>query len=92
MSEARARDVKVFKSLAKEDTYVYLPVEDEYDDLPEAFRRSFGQTGFVVEFHLSRERTLAQADAAVVLRAIDEQGFYVQLPPPPAHLKNADDR
>ena len=74
-------DVKVLKSSRRADTYVFLPIEDEYDALPEEFRHTFGEASLVVQFHLTVERELAQADAKVVLETIGQQGFYLQLPP-----------
>jgi uncharacterized protein YcgL (UPF0745 family) len=74
-------DVAVYRSLKRADTYLLLPVDDEYDDLPEALRLHFGRAAKSFEFRLTQQRTLAQADPVKVLDALAEQGFYLQLPP-----------
>jgi uncharacterized protein YcgL (UPF0745 family) len=76
-----AQDVQVFKSTLKADTYLYLPVDGKFDDLPDGLRATFGAPEFVMDFHLNLERKLARADAKSVLRALEEQGFYLQLAP-----------
>lgn len=74
-------EVRVYRSERRADTYLYLPVEDEFDDLPEALLEHFGPgTGFL-QFWLHEERYLAQADPRQVLQAISDKGFYLQLPP-----------
>ena len=85
---SRRLDVKVLKSSRRAETYVYMPCADCYDDLPTALREQFGDAQLVVEFDLHEERILAQADAKAVLDALERQGFYLQLPPPPAHLQH----
>ena len=73
--------VVVYRSHRRADTYVYLPAESEFEDLPEAFREHFGEASAFLDFVLHPARQLAQADPIVVLRALSEQGFYLQLPP-----------
>ena len=41
---------------------------------------------------LAPGKKLARADAEQVLAAIDEQGFYLQMPPGPEELRRRDDR
>ncbi|NOX52529.1 MAG: YcgL domain-containing protein [Gammaproteobacteria bacterium] len=72
-------EVNVYRSAKRADTYVYIPVDGEFENLPEAFRTHFGQAIKILQFHLDVNKTLAQAQAADVLRAIEDQGFYVQL-------------
>ena len=86
-SEPVPREVKVLKSARKADTYIYLPVDADYDDLPEALRSQFGDASTILEFHLSAERELAQADPRAVLDALERQGFYLQLPPSVEELR-----
>jgi uncharacterized protein YcgL (UPF0745 family) len=75
------RDVKVLKSSIKTDTYIFLPLEADYEELPEALRTTFGEPQFVLDLNLTVERQLAQAEARKVLEALEHQGFYLQLPP-----------
>lgn len=74
----------VYKGDRKEDHYVYLAEElnaDEPDkSLPAAILKLLGELTFVLEFDLTPERTLSQADAQKVLSDIESQGFYLQMP------------
>ena len=70
----------VYKSLKKEDTFLYLGEKDRFDLLPEGLLVLFGKPGFVLEFELTKDRKLAQADARQVLAALHEHGYYLQVP------------
>ena len=78
--------VKVLRSSKRADTYLYMREMDEYLDLPEALQSQFGEAEAFLSFELTAERTLAIADAEAVLRAILEQGFYLQMPVDPVRL------
>lgn len=73
----------VYKSLAKADTYVYLPERDRFDALPAALVQSLGRLVFVVEFELTPERKLAREDAATVIAHLADPGYHLQFPPVP---------
>lgn len=75
-------EVKIFRSSKKLDTYIYLPIEAEFDDLPEALRKQFGRTVFVMELLLTTSLKLALFDAATVMQGIAKDGFFLQFPPP----------
>ena len=48
--------------------------------LPDAVTRLLGELSFVLEFELTPDRTLSQADARQVIEDIQTQGFYLQMP------------
>ena len=82
------QEIKVFKSLNKLDTYLYLDKSQNFEELPSALRESFGQYDLVLEMVLSPERKLARADTNQVLADIVLKGFYLQLPPTIDELSN----
>lgn len=82
------QEIKVFKSLKKLDTYLYLDKLQNFEELPSALRDSFGQYELVLEMELSPERKLARADTNQVLADITLKGFYLQLPPTIDELSN----
>ena len=82
------QEIKVFKSLKKLDTYLYLGKSQNFEELPNALRDSFGQYELVLEMELSPERKLARADTNQVLADIALKGFYLQLPPTIDELSN----
>lgn len=71
----------VYKSLDKEATFLYLGQKDRFDLLPDGLLNLFGKPGFVLEFELTPERMLAQADARQVMADLQEHGYYLQFPP-----------
>ena len=84
----KSQEIKVFKSLKKLDTYLYLDKSQNFEELPSGLRDSFGQYELVLEMELSPERKLARADANQVLADIASKGFYLQLPPSINELRN----
>ncbi|MEM7097008.1 MAG: YcgL domain-containing protein [Pseudomonadota bacterium] len=71
------------RSKKKADTYLYVPEGAEYDSLPEALRDQFGEAEAFLTFELTAQRTLALTDTQLVLQALEEQGFYLQMPVDP---------
>ena len=82
-SEQDKIDVEVYKSQKKADTYLYVPVDAELEELPELLQEQFSNTEPFLSFELTADRYLAQADAVKVMTSIQTQGFYLQFPPPP---------
>ncbi|HEU4664354.1 MAG TPA: YcgL domain-containing protein [Dokdonella sp.] len=73
----------VHKSLRRADTYVYLRQPDGSDALPAALRDALMPMRQVLELELTPTRRLAQVDATRVIEALEQHGYYVQLPPDP---------
>lgn len=71
----------VYKSLKKEELYLYLDKKDDFSALPEALLQSVGKLEFVMELELTQERKLAREKSEKVLMSLQEKGFFVQLPP-----------
>jgi uncharacterized protein YcgL (UPF0745 family) len=71
----------IYKSLNKNDTYLFLHTKDDFERVPEGLLRMLGRTEFVMELELDDDRKLAQADARQVKNQLQESGFYLQLPP-----------
>ncbi len=73
---------QVYRSSRKDGVYLYLPKSSSFSSLPEGLQELFGQPQPALTLLLTPERKLAQANAAKVLAAIAENGFYLQMPPP----------
>lgn len=71
----------VYRGGRRPDTYLYLPAPDAFSAVPETLMQLFGKLELALEFELSPERRMAQADAAQVIASLREQGFYLQMPP-----------
>lgn len=61
--------------------YLYMAVEDDFSAVPEALMDRFGKPQFVMELALSADRSLARVDADKVRASLDENGFFLQMPP-----------
>ena len=71
----------IYKSLKKNELYLYLQKKDDFSDIPEPLLNSFGKIEFVMELEITADRKLAREDSAKVLQSLEEKGFFVQMPP-----------
>ena len=72
---------KVYRSVKKAETYLYLEQDLAFEDLPAELRQAFGEPAFVMQLKLNTERRLARVDVRQVLEQLGAQGYYLQLPP-----------
>ncbi|OOF20834.1 hypothetical protein BZJ17_11610 [Salinivibrio sp. IB574] len=73
----------IYRSKKKEGTYLYVPGRDKFDDVPEALMNSFGQPEFAMMIDLGKRERLAVVDIEKVKQSLQNEGFFLQLPPPP---------
>jgi len=71
----------IYKSPRKQEMYLYLARENDFDDLPEALLSRFGKPEFVMELELHAGRPLAREDVHQVMTNLRERGFHLQMPP-----------
>ncbi len=81
----------VFRSRRNPDTYLFVDHQEGFARVPEALLLQLGGTERAMTFALTPERKLARSDAADVLRAIEHNGFYLQLPPHPGASDRVED-
>ena len=74
--------VQIYKSPKKDEMYLYVDRKQDLERVPEALLAQFGPPQSVMILPLEPSRKLARADAAEVLKQIDDKGFYLQMPPP----------
>ena len=70
----------IYKSLKKQDTYLYTATKDDFSCVPDNLLRLLGGTIHVMDLDLQPERKLAQEDAAEVLQNLQERGWHLQMP------------
>ncbi|CAH0526674.1 YcgL domain-containing protein [Vibrio hippocampi] len=75
----------IYKSAKKEGAYLYIAKKDDFSPVPEALMETFGKATLVMVVNLAN-RELAQVDVVKVKQSIEEQGFFLQLPPPTENL------
>lgn len=74
---------EVFRSPRREGMYLYVERSEGLARVPETLVARFGTPEPAFVFRLHGERRLARASAPQVLKALAEQGFYLQMPPLP---------
>ncbi|MDB1124503.1 YcgL domain-containing protein [Vibrio algarum] len=75
----------IYKSKKKEGAYLYIPNKDDFSQVPTELMEMFGVPHFVMVIKLEG-RKLAQVDVNKVVESMQEDGFFLQLPPPPENL------
>ncbi len=71
----------IYKSVRKPDTYLYIEREDDFARVPDALLTLLGKIEQVMMLELTEGRQLAQADAQQVRLQLQQQGYYLQMPP-----------
>ena len=75
------RFCSVFKSSKKKEMYIYVDRNYKLENMPEALKGVFGEPIHVLDMVLTPEKKLARVAAEKVLKSIEEQDFYLQMPP-----------
>ncbi|KII79779.1 YcgL domain-containing protein [Vibrio renipiscarius] len=75
----------IYKSSKKEGAYLYVPKKDDFSQVPDALMQMFGKPTMVMVVKLEG-RTLAQVNVEKVKQSMMDDGFFLQLPPPPKNL------
>lgn len=75
----------IYKSTKKEGAYLYVPKKDDFSQVPDTLMSMFGKPSLVMMINLDG-RELAQVDIEKVRQSLKEDGFFLQLPPPPENL------
>ncbi|CDL87363.1 YcgL domain-containing protein [Xenorhabdus cabanillasii] len=78
----------IYRSLKREQTYLYIEKKGDFSRVPEELLKAFGQPQFSMMLSLAERKKLANADIEKVKEALSEQGFYLQIPPPVESLIN----
>ena len=84
LGECILRIVEIFKGNKKEEMYLYVDQKEGLRQVPDDLLLTFGQTDSVMILPLTQDKKLARVEAADVLEAIEQQGYFLQMPPPAA--------
>lgn len=71
----------VYKTRKKEGMYLYVPGKDAFEDVPEVLMDKFGTPELVMLVALQKQTRLAGVDKKEVQDALEDKGFYLQMPP-----------
>lgn len=76
----------IYKSPRKEGMYLYVEKRDHFDSVPDELRQMFGKPELVMLFNLAGEKQINGSKNQEILQKIQEQGYYLQMPPPVENL------
>ncbi|MEE1999920.1 YcgL domain-containing protein [Alkalimonas sp. MEB108] len=76
----------VYKSLKKDQTYLYIERRDDFEKVPEALLATFGKPELVTLINLEKRTSLALTDLNKLKAELRDKGYYLQLPPPAEDL------
>lgn len=76
----------VYRSPKRDQTYLYIEKKDDFSRVPAELLTRFGKPRFAMLLSLNEHKTLVNADIEKVKNSLVEQGFYLQIPPPPESL------
>ncbi|KOC89036.1 YcgL domain-containing protein [Winslowiella iniecta] len=84
----------IYRSPQRDQTYLYVEKKDDFSRVPEELLKGFGKPQLAMLLPLDGSKKLVNADLAKVKAALEKQGYYLQLPPPPEsllkmHLENS---
>ena len=83
------RVIEIFKGHKKEEMYLYVEQKNGLKSVPDDLLATFGQTESVMVLLLTKDKKLARVTASDVLAAIEDQGYFLQMPPPREALAEA---
>ena len=83
MNVPEDRFVRIYRSARKQEMYLYVDAKADLSRVPDELLERFGRPVEALSLVLTVDRPLARAEAARVLTCIEEEGYYLQMPPPP---------
>ena len=73
----------IYKSKKKPDFYLYVCQQDGLKKVPEELLLQFKEPEKVMTLILTPGKKLARANVEKVMDKLNQEGFYLQLPPSP---------
>ncbi len=71
---------EIYRCSCKDGMYLYVDQKDGLNNLPEVLVKKIGQPELTMTLTITAETKLARANAGVILDALANQGFYLQMP------------
>ncbi|GGF53390.1 YcgL domain-containing protein [Alteromonas lipolytica] len=73
--------IAVYKTAKKEGMFLYVPKKDDFSAVPEALMSRFGRPQLVMMLPVQKREVLGAVDKQKLIEAMDDPGFYLQMPP-----------
>ncbi|MEE4246486.1 MAG: YcgL domain-containing protein [Kangiellaceae bacterium] len=71
----------VYRSTVKDEMYLYIKQRDNFCDVPDALLKRFGKPEFALQLNLAKRSKLAREDIDSVKQQLEQQGYFLQMPP-----------
>lgn len=71
----------IYRSRKREGMYLYVDKAADIEPVPADLLKRLGTLELAMTLLLDPQRVLARVDVKQVLEAINEQGFFLQMPP-----------
>lgn len=71
----------IYRCAKKADSYLYVERENDFARLPLALLDMLGSLTLVMSLELHTQRKLAQVNVLHVMEQLQQQGYYLQMPP-----------
>ncbi|CAA6801731.1 MAG: Unknown protein [uncultured Thiotrichaceae bacterium] len=72
--------VYIYRCKHRKETFLYIPEKDNFEEVPDSLLGMLGETAFSFDFDLDDSKKLIRAAAPEVIRNIQENGYFLQLP------------
>lgn len=76
----------IYRSTKRDQTYLYVTKKDDFSQVPAQLMASFGKPQLIMLLPLDGRKKLVGASLDKVKQKLQEQGYYLQLPPAPENL------
>lgn len=76
----------IYRSPKRDQTYLYVEKKDDFSRVPAELLQGFGQPTLAMLLPLDGSKRLVNADLNKVKMSLEEQGYYLQVPPPIENL------
>ena len=83
------RLVEIFKGDKKEEMYLYVDQKKGLQKVPGDLLASFGRIESVMVLPMTQDKKLSRVKASDVLEGISKEGYFLQMPPAPEALAEA---
>lgn len=70
----------VYKSLQKEETFLFVLHEDDFSTVPAPLLGALGQLEKIISLELTPYKKLARGHARYIMDDLIDKGFHLQLP------------
>lgn len=69
----------IYRSIKKENSYLYIDKENDFSRVPEVLMKAFGQPIFAMKVLLDGKRQFVAGNAKEIEQKITDDGFFLQM-------------